>query len=129
MSSLPEDEVLFQRNNRAGVVLLNRPKALNSLNLNMISTMLSTLQSWNTDPDIDIIIAKGAGGKAFCAGGDVVALCKASKTGEELTKEFFYKEYQLDYATSMGQLVYGLSCLFNRPPFFVCYLCGGEHAA
>lgn len=100
MSSLPEDEVLFQRNNRAGVVLLNRPKALNSLNLNMISTMLSTLQSWNTDPDIDIIIAKGAGGKAFCAGGDVVALCKASKTGEELTKEFFYKEYQLDYATS-----------------------------
>lgn len=42
-------------------------------------------------------MTKGAGDKAFCAGGDVVAIAKAGKSGGSLTADFFRDEYQLDY--------------------------------
>ncbi len=71
MSSSSEDEVLFDRDRNAGVVTLNKPKALNSLNLNMVRLMYSKLKEWRADDGVGLVILKGSGGKAFCAGGDI----------------------------------------------------------
>lgn len=69
--SSQESDVLFETLNNAGVITLNRPKALNSLNTSMVSKLLPKLQEWESQKSL--VIVKGAGDKAFCAGGDVKA--------------------------------------------------------
>merc|ERR1712142_838391 len=65
MMSDDDDEVLFETRANSGVITLNRPRALNALNLNMIRTMHPVLEAWDQDPDIHVIVMKGAGEKAF----------------------------------------------------------------
>jgi 3-hydroxyisobutyryl-CoA hydrolase len=78
-------------------VTLNREKALNSLNLEMIELMLPHYEAWHKVPSNEmVVILKGAGPKAFCAGGDIVSLYKDEPKG--MRKKFFYREYQLNYA-------------------------------
>lgn len=64
-------EVLLERKGCAGVITLNRPKFLNALNLSMIRQIYPQLKKWEQDPETFLIIMKGAGEKAFCAGGDI----------------------------------------------------------
>lgn len=52
-----------------GIITLNRPKALNALNLSMTEKIYSILKQWETSKKL--VIIEGAGEKAFCAGGDV----------------------------------------------------------
>ncbi|CAB3369480.1 Hypothetical predicted protein [Cloeon dipterum] len=92
--STATDEVLFQTIGDRGVITLNRPKALNALNLNMIKSITPTLDQW--DKDKSAIIIKGAGEKAFCAGGDVRAVTEAAKVGDSFASDFFRVEYQLN---------------------------------
>ncbi|WP_105265223.1 enoyl-CoA hydratase/isomerase family protein [Pseudoalteromonas sp. T1lg76] len=101
----PESEVVFelaQCSNGAKIALatLNVPKALNALNLNMIRLLDEQLTKWQNDDEVALVIIKGAGDKAFCAGGDVVSLHRAMATGEpkDYGKTFFSEEYRLDYA-------------------------------
>ncbi|XP_019728344.1 3-hydroxyisobutyryl-CoA hydrolase, mitochondrial [Hippocampus comes] len=98
MSSRVEPEVLLEKVCRTGVITLNRPKVLNALNLTMIQSIYPQLKKWESDSDTDLVIIKGAGGKAFCAGGDVRALTEAGKVGDPLTKNLFREEYILNYA-------------------------------
>ena len=67
-------DVLFEVKNRAGVITLNRPKALNALTLGMVREMHPQLERWADDDRVHQIIIKAAGDKAFCAGGDIRAL-------------------------------------------------------
>lgn len=98
MSSFAEDDVLFERVGGAGIVTLNRPSALNALNLSMIRKISPMIEQWETDPSTTMIIMKGAGNKAFCAGGDVKSITDAAKSGDyEAGQEFFAEEYQLNY--------------------------------
>mmetsp|Transcript_34476 Transcript_34476/g.60545 ORF Transcript_34476/g.60545 Transcript_34476/m.60545 type:complete len:363 (-) Transcript_34476:29-1117(-) len=79
---------------------LNKPKALNALDLPLIKLLQTAVEEWNTDPNAKVAVFYGAGSKAFCAGGDIRALYNA-KTGiepPELLKQFFLREYTLDYA-------------------------------
>lgn len=77
-------------------VVLNRPKALNSLNLQMIRDLRSQLDKINQNKAFWI---EGAGGKAFCAGGDVKALFEKDSTpADRIT--FFREEFELDYKIS-----------------------------
>lgn len=87
-------------NTHIGIATLNVPKALNALNLEMIALLSEQLQKWEQDDSIAMVILKGSGEKAFCAGGDIVSLHTAMKAGEgeRFGTEFFTKEYQLDYA-------------------------------
>eukprot|EP00794_Sanderia_malayensis_P003707 gene3707-4227_t len=91
-------EVIVERLGNAGVITLNRPKALNALNLPMIDQIYPQLLEWDNDNDVKVIIMKGAGDKAFCAGGDVRAIAEAGKVGGSLTKTFFKDEYILNHA-------------------------------
>ncbi|CAN9497969.1 unnamed protein product [Ophioblennius macclurei] len=96
MSSHVEAEVLLEKVGRAGVITMNRPKVLNALNLNMIRQIYPQLKKWETDSETDIVIIKGAGGKAFCAGGDIRKVTDAGKVGDPLPQIFFKEEYILN---------------------------------
>ncbi|XP_076119813.1 3-hydroxyisobutyryl-CoA hydrolase, mitochondrial isoform X1 [Alosa pseudoharengus] len=96
MSSHAGSEVLSEKVGNAGVITLNRPKALNALNLPMIRHIYPQLKKWDQDSDIDLVIIKGAGGKAFCAGGDIRAVTDAGKVGDPLAQDFFREEYILN---------------------------------
>ena len=66
--TMAEDEVIFETKNNCGTITLNRHKALNAFNLNMIRMMHPVLKRWDQDPNINFIVIKGSGEKAFCAG-------------------------------------------------------------
>lgn len=91
-------EIVFERKGAVGLVTLNRPKALNSLTLGMIRRFQPKLEEWAEDPEIGAVVIRGAGDKAFCAGGDVRAVWQAGKEGdpEGLTRDFFREEYILN---------------------------------
>lgn len=91
-----EEDVILETQGHAGLITLNRPKKLNTLNLEMIRKMYPVLKKWEKDPNIGVIIIKGSGEKAFCAGGDVRAVAEAGMAGDRLTKDFFKEEYQLN---------------------------------
>ncbi|XP_063069573.1 3-hydroxyisobutyryl-CoA hydrolase, mitochondrial [Engraulis encrasicolus] len=97
MSSHAGSEVLLERVGNAGVITLNRPKALNALNHNMIKHIYPQLKKWETDSGVDIVIIEGVGGKAFCAGGDIRAVTDAGKAGDPNANDFFKEEYMLNY--------------------------------
>ena len=89
-------EVLFSRRGRAGIVTLNRPKALNALTLGMVRQMHPQLAAWAADPEIGLVIVEGAGEKAFCAGGDIRALHDWGRAGDPHVIRFYAEEYRLD---------------------------------
>ncbi|NXK65117.1 HIBCH protein, partial [Sylvietta virens] len=91
-------EVLLEKKGGAGIITLNRPKALNALNLSMIQQIYPQIKTWEQDPETFLIIIKGTGGKAFCAGGDIRAITEAGKVGDKLLQDFFRGEYRLNNA-------------------------------
>lgn len=91
MSSEGADEVLAQDVGDCGVLVFNRPKALNAVNLNMVTRTYETLLRWEKEKKL--VIAKGAGGKAFCAGGDVRSITLDCKKGGDYGKNLFRTEY------------------------------------
>lgn len=101
------DVVLFEERSAAGgkkvgVAMINSEKSLNSLSLDIVELLYPKLQAWQADADIMCVFLHSAGEKAFCAGGDVVALHAGSAAyGEDLPNnscaEFFELEYRLDH--------------------------------
>ncbi|XP_055377761.1 3-hydroxyisobutyryl-CoA hydrolase, mitochondrial isoform X2 [Condylostylus longicornis] len=75
-----------------GILTVNRPKALNALNLDMVRQITKHLKTWERTKSL--VIVKGAGEKSFCAGGDVRAIVEAGLTEE--SKSFFREEYQMN---------------------------------
>ena len=92
-----EREVLFEACNHVGVVTLNRPAALNALSYAMVREMYTHLQEWARDASIYAVVVKGAGNKAFCAGGDVRAVHASFTSSGSMHREFFASEYRLDH--------------------------------
>lgn len=90
-------EILFERRGAAGCILLNRPKALNALTLPMVRAMHEQLQVWEKDENVTRIVVRGAGGRAFCAGGDIRQIYELGRAGRlDETVAFWRGEYQLD---------------------------------
>lgn len=87
-------EIAFERKGKAGLVKLTRTSALNALTHNMILALDRALQAWENDPDVACVILEGEG-RAFCAGGDVVAAYKAGQSGTPAF-DFFRDEYRLN---------------------------------
>lgn len=90
------DGVLIDVESGVAVVTLNRPAAMNALTLSMIETLSANLRAWAGDAAIAAVIVRGAGDRAFCAGGDIRALYDAHNDGGPLTETFFRTEYQLN---------------------------------
>ncbi|MBN8893126.1 MAG: enoyl-CoA hydratase [Rhodospirillales bacterium 70-18] len=91
--------VIATRQGRIGHILLNRPKALNALDLRMIRDMSAALAAWRDDPGVHAVVVEGAGGRAFCAGGDIRAIRAYALEGDTAAIEaFFAEEYALNAA-------------------------------
>ena len=82
-------EILFDIRQTTGIITLNRPQALNALNLSMVEQFGNKLQEWQEDQNIERILLQGEG-KHFCAGGDVKSV-HLSGPSSELKREFFAK--------------------------------------
>ncbi|VDL73264.1 unnamed protein product [Nippostrongylus brasiliensis] len=94
--------IIVEKEGSKRILTLNRPKALNALNLDMVREMYPRLREWEDSGDVDLIILKGAGEKAFCAGGDVLAVTRSAKEAEKggdttIHRDFFREEYRLDH--------------------------------
>ncbi|HEY8873736.1 MAG TPA: enoyl-CoA hydratase/isomerase family protein [Stellaceae bacterium] len=92
------DDILFGREGGVGTVTLNRPQALNAFTLGMYRRFDPVLRGWADDPGVHAVLVRGAGERAFCAGGDVRAIAEAGRgiAGDPaLTSIFFAEEYQL----------------------------------
>ena len=109
------DTVVYNHQNKFFTeIVLNNPKALNSLDLNMIKSLLKTCRRWLPENDVQelqeavtkedskpqgkseenipkVVLMSGAGPKAFCAGGDVVSIYNLKKQGKPVEEvcEFF----------------------------------------
>jgi enoyl-CoA hydratase len=90
------DEVLFEKRGRVGLITLNRPKALNALTLLMVDAMQAQLVAWRGDEAVEIVLVRGAGERAFCAGGDIRALHDSGKAGTPYVIDFYEREYKLN---------------------------------
>src|SRR5436309_14496533 len=92
------DDILFGVEGGVATVILNRPQALNAFTLDMYRRFDPMLRAWADDPAVHAIVIRGAGGRAFCAGGDIRAIYEAGRglSGDRaLTAVFFREEYEL----------------------------------
>ena len=97
-TTVADAPVLFSQQGAIGQIVLNRPRALNALDLVMVDMMMGQLKSWETDPSIKAVVIEGAGEKAFCAGGDIRGLYDARKNDDEdLLDAFYRREYHLNH--------------------------------
>jgi enoyl-CoA hydratase/carnithine racemase len=84
-----------------GVATLNAEKSLNALSLEMIGLLTHQLMEWSTNDKLVCVVLKGAGDKAFCAGGDIIKLYESMKQNPNgpnpYAENFFTQEYHLDY--------------------------------
>lgn len=89
---------------KIGVATLNRPETLNGLTLDMCKELTRLLTQWEQDSAVAFVILRGAGERAFCAGGDLHGLYRSMQentSGDAWenthAREFFDVEYRLDY--------------------------------
>ena len=97
-------EIIFLEKNNTGIITLNRPKALNALNIDMAKIFSEKLQEWNENVNIQRVLLIGEG-KHFCAGGDVKSLY-LTKNENNFKEEFFRIEYKLNYLISQFKKEY-----------------------
>ena len=92
---MSDAEILFEVKDGLGVMTLNRPKVLNSLSHGIILEMERMMPQWEKDPAIKAVVLRGAGEKAFCAGGDVAGLYREMRDDPNgtLRRDFFRDEY------------------------------------
>jgi enoyl-CoA hydratase len=92
-----EEKVLVRASGSLGRLTLNRPRALNALDLDMIRSLTGALDEWEHDTDIDTLLLDGAGERGLCAGGDVRGLYERTVGGAiEESALFFREEYALN---------------------------------
>ncbi len=90
-------EIICEVRGAAGVVVLNRPRALNALSHGMVRELARALDAWERDPLVARVLLTGAGDKAFCAGGDIRALHALGVAGRHDEMLAFWRdEYALN---------------------------------
>ncbi|MFZ4410811.1 MAG: enoyl-CoA hydratase/isomerase family protein [Paracraurococcus sp.] len=104
MSETTEPTVLARREGAAGTLLMNRPKTLNALDLAMIRGFQAAIDAWKDDAAVRLVVLEGAGGKAFCAGGDVRRIRQLAIDGDAAAIEAFFAE---EYAVNRGIATFG----------------------
>src|SRR5258706_3573312 len=71
--------ILVDRDERIGMVTLNRQKELNALNFQLVSELANVLEELDRDGEIRCIVITGAGERAFAAGADIKEMCGKSR--------------------------------------------------
>jgi len=88
--------IIFEVKNKLGVIILNRPKALNALNGDMFLSLREKLLSWQDNPAIKAVLIRSSSEKAFCAGGDIRAIYENKHQSADEIARYFQLEYSID---------------------------------
>ena len=108
MTTTASTDILVERRGNAGLITLNRPKALNALSLHMVRDITKALKAWRDDPEVAVVAIRGTNklGKpgspealfgGFCAGGDIRFFHTAALAGDTALDDFFTEEYTLNH--------------------------------
>ena len=91
--------IVARQQGQVGHLTINRPKALNAINHGMVRSLHGALDAWQNDPGVKAVVIEGAGGRAFCAGGDIRQVRDMALGGHYADVEaFFADEYALNLA-------------------------------
>ncbi|TWO71831.1 enoyl-CoA hydratase/isomerase family protein [Caenimonas sedimenti] len=94
-------DVMVELRGAAGLITLNRPRALNALSLDMIRSLTAALLAWRDDDEVKLVAIRGMGKEgpfgAFCAGGDIRFFHQAVLAGDPRLEDFFTEEYALNH--------------------------------
>jgi enoyl-CoA hydratase len=84
---------------RLGVIVLDRPKALNALSLGMVQALETVLDDWAENPVVDAALIRSSTDRAFCSGGDVraIGILPDPAARAALGREFFATEYRVNH--------------------------------
>lgn len=97
MTDASEPTVLVRSSGGLGRLTLNRPRAINALDLGMIHQLYAALDAWEHDTEVDVVLLDGAGERGLCAGGDVRGLAERVTSGRaDDSAVFFRDEYALN---------------------------------
>jgi enoyl-CoA hydratase len=91
-----EPDLIVRREGSAGIVRLNRPKAINAMTLEMSEGIDRALDQFESDPAVSVVLLEGAGERGLCAGGDIRGLYESSRAGGDLGKRFWRQEYVMN---------------------------------
>jgi enoyl-CoA hydratase len=91
-----EGDLIARVEGAAGVIRLNRPKAINAVTLEMFRDIEKALDRFEADPAVSVILLEGAGERGLCAGGDIRSLWESSKINGDLGKILWREEYILN---------------------------------
>jgi enoyl-CoA hydratase len=92
-----QPDILFERRGTAGVIILNRPQALNAVSHAMVRALAQQLADWESDGAVTRVLITASGGRAFSAGGDLRALYDLGRAGRyDEALGFFRDEYALN---------------------------------
>ena len=72
-------QIKIQKDNKIGIITVNRPESLNAMNKDVIIEFISRVDELLLDEDIKVIIITGSGEKAFIAGADIKLMQRMSK--------------------------------------------------
>jgi len=95
-----------------GVIILQRPQALNALTQHMCVQIKQHLDQWAQQKNIKAVVIKGEGERAFCAGGDVRYVYQQGRDNIAASRQFFWHEYRMNRT------------LFHFPKPFIALLHG-----
>jgi enoyl-CoA hydratase len=95
-AAVAEGDLIARKEGFAGIIRLNRPKAINAVTLEMFHDVDKALDVFEADPDVAVIVLEGAGERGLCAGGDIRALWESSKVKGDLGKILWRDEYILN---------------------------------
>lgn len=96
MTAVEEGDLIARVEGAAGIIRLNRPKAINAVTLEMFRDIDKALDRFEADPAVSVILLEGAGERGLCAGGDIRALWESSKVNGDLGKILWREEYILN---------------------------------
>lgn len=89
-------DLIARREGGAGVIRLNRPKAINAVTLEMFRGIDRALDEFESDPAVGLILLEGAGERGLCAGGDIRTLWDSANEGSNLGRILWREEYLLN---------------------------------
>ena len=73
-------KIKIAKNNKIGIVTVNRPESLNAMNKDVVIEFISKIEGLLSEEDIRVIIITGSGEKAFIAGADIKLMQKMNKS-------------------------------------------------
>ena len=81
--------ILEEKRDRIGIITVNRPEQLNSMNSETRKEMADSFEKMDNDPQIAVAILTGSPGKAFIAGADIKQFAEMNlENGEEMEEDW-----------------------------------------